>query len=118
MASHNNSVEIQHPPGYVERTFPVTAVRESDPKLMRQRSWNIALGPLRQVPMNLFIMWISGDSISLFPLVSIVMIFLRPLQALFTAQSSKHDFIKIYTYFPMTLYRNLVSLRSFILILF
>uniref|UniRef100_A0A146MGA9 ER membrane protein complex subunit 4 n=1 Tax=Schistosoma mansoni TaxID=6183 RepID=A0A146MGA9_SCHMA len=44
---------------------------------MRQRSWNIALGPFRQVPMNLFIMWISGSSISIFPLMSVIMLFLR-----------------------------------------
>ncbi|CAH8862805.1 unnamed protein product [Trichobilharzia szidati] len=80
--------ELKHPPGYVDRSFPATAVRDSDPHLMRQRSWNIALGPFRQVPMNLFIMWISGSSISIFPLMSVIMLFLRPLQALFSAQNT------------------------------
>ncbi|VDO86752.1 unnamed protein product [Schistosoma margrebowiei] len=80
---------MKHPPGYVDRSFPATAVRDSDPHLMRQRSWNIALGPFRQVPMNLFIMWISGSSISIFPLMSVIMLFLRPLQALLSAQASK-----------------------------
>ncbi|CAH8631696.1 unnamed protein product [Heterobilharzia americana] len=38
--------------------------------------------------MNLFIMWISGSSISIFPLMSVIMLFLRPLQALFSAQNT------------------------------
>ncbi|CAH8634602.1 unnamed protein product [Schistosoma guineensis] len=88
-----NTPELKHPPGYVDRSFPATAVRDSDPHLMRQRSWNIALGPFRQVPMNLFIMWISGSSISIFPLMSVIMLFLRPLQALLSAQASKVSII-------------------------
>ncbi|CAH8299083.1 unnamed protein product [Schistosoma turkestanicum] len=88
-----NTPELKHPPGYVDRSFPTTAVRDSDPHLMRQRSWNIALGPFRQVPMNLFIMWISGSSISIFPLMSVIMLFLRPLQALLAAQASKVSFL-------------------------
>ncbi|CAH8642773.1 unnamed protein product [Schistosoma curassoni] len=83
-----NTPELKHPPGYVDRSFPATAIRDSDPHLMRQRSWNIALGPFRQVPMNLFIMWISGSSISIFPLMSVIMLFLRPLQALLSAQAT------------------------------
>ncbi|CAH8623680.1 unnamed protein product [Schistosoma intercalatum] len=70
-----NTPELKHPPGYVDRSFPATAVRDSDPHLMRQRSWNIALGPFR--------------SISIFPLMSVIMLFLRPLQALLSAQASK-----------------------------
>ncbi|THD26267.1 ER membrane protein complex subunit 4 [Fasciola hepatica] len=77
-----------HPPGYVDRSFPGGAVRDSDPQLVIQRSWNIALGPLKQVPMNLFIMWISGNSISFFPLMSVIMLFLRPIQALFSIQTT------------------------------
>ncbi|KAF8564639.1 hypothetical protein P879_06394 [Paragonimus westermani] len=85
--NQQNLIDL-HPPGYVDRSFPVSAVKDSDPQLVVQRSWNIALGPLRQVPMNLFIMWISGNSISIFPLMSVIMLFLRPIQALFSIQST------------------------------
>lgn len=85
-----------HPPGYIDRSFPGGAIRDSDPQLVIQRSWNIALGPLRQVPMNLFIMWISGNSISFFPLMSVIMLFLRPIQALFSIHTSKINFIGSY----------------------
>lgn len=77
-----------HPPGYIDRSFPASALKDSDPQLVVQRSWNIALGPIRQIPMNLFIMWISGNSISIFPLMSVIMLFLRPIQALFSIQST------------------------------
>ncbi|CAL8083666.1 unnamed protein product [Calicophoron daubneyi] len=87
-AASQPSTSDLHPPGYVDRSFPASAVKDSDPQLVVQRSWNIALGPLRQVPMNLFIMWISGNSISIFPLMSVIMLFLRPIQALFSIQST------------------------------
>ncbi|CAH8499368.1 unnamed protein product [Dicrocoelium dendriticum] len=77
-----------HPPGYIDRSFPASALKDSDPRLVVQRSWNIALGPIRQIPMNLLIMWISGNSISIFPLMSVIMLFLRPIQALFSIQST------------------------------
>ena len=38
-----------------------------------------------QVPMNMFIMWMSGNSISIFPIMMVGMMFLRPIQALFSA---------------------------------
>ncbi|OON19167.1 hypothetical protein X801_04970, partial [Opisthorchis viverrini] len=77
-----------HPPGYVDRSFPAGPVKDSDSQLVVQRSWNIALGPLRQIPMNLFIMWICGNSISIFPLMSVIMLFHRPIQALLSCQST------------------------------
>ena len=35
--------------------------------------------------MNMFIMWMSGNSISIFPIMMVGMMFLRPIQALFSA---------------------------------
>jgi len=57
-------------------------------KLIDKRSWDIALGPLKQIPMNFFIMWMSGNSISIFPIMMVGMMFFRPFQALISIQAT------------------------------
>ena len=54
-----------------------------------QKSWDIALGPFKQIPMNLFIMYMAGNSISIFPIMMVGMMFLRPVKALLAVKSSK-----------------------------
>lgn len=48
----------------------------------------MALGPLKQVPMNLFIMYMAGNSISIFPIMMVGMLIVRPVKALFATQST------------------------------
>ncbi|CUT99223.1 transmembrane protein 85 [Echinococcus multilocularis] len=76
------------PIGFSDRTFPHSEAREQDPQLKIKRSWDVALGPLRQIPMNLFIMWMTGNSISIFPIIMVYMMFTRPLQVLFSMQTT------------------------------
>lgn len=51
--------------------------------LIMKKSWEVALAPIKQVPMNLFIMYMAGNSISIFPIMMVGMLFMRPIQALF-----------------------------------
>ncbi len=44
----------------------------------------MALGPWKQLPMNLFVMWMAGNSVSIFPIMMVGMMFFRPVQALMT----------------------------------
>lgn len=46
------------------------------------------MAPLKQVPMNLFIMYMAGNSISIFPIMMVGMLFMRPIQALFSINST------------------------------
>jgi hypothetical protein len=46
-----------------------------------------------QVPMNLFIMYMAGNSISIFPIMMVGMLIVRPVKALFTMQNGKHFFL-------------------------
>ena len=55
-----------------------------------QRSWDVALGPVKQVPMNIIIMWMAGNSISIFPIMMVGMMFFRPIQALISIQNSEY----------------------------
>ncbi|XP_067932304.1 ER membrane protein complex subunit 4-like [Watersipora subatra] len=52
-----------------------------DKELIVKRSWDVALAPIKQVPMNLFMMWMAGSSISIFPIMMVGMMAIRPIQA-------------------------------------
>jgi len=56
--------------------------------LIVKRAWETALGPLKQLPMNLFIMYMAGNSISIFPIMMVGMMFVRPIKALVTVGST------------------------------
>lgn len=86
-------MEIPSPPGYTTGSLfhNVEYMRETDPNhLIMKKSWDLALGPLKQVPMNLFIMYMAGNSISIFPIMMVCMLIIRPVKALFTLQQSEY----------------------------
>ncbi|XP_015794573.1 ER membrane protein complex subunit 4 [Tetranychus urticae] len=79
----SDKAELGSPPGYVTNAqFNVPVVEPSDVNLIVKKSWEIASGPIRQLPMNLFIMYMAGNSISIFPIMMIGMLFLKPVKAL------------------------------------
>ena len=88
--SKSEKQELPAPPGYSSSLGQVHAEgsRETDANLIVKKSWDIALAPLKQVPMNLFIMYMAGNSISIFPIMMIGMLFLRLVKALLTIQST------------------------------
>ena len=43
---------------------------------------------LLQVPMNLFIMYMSGNAISIFPIMMVIMMAVRPVKTLFSINST------------------------------
>ncbi|KAF3837329.1 hypothetical protein F7725_004793 [Dissostichus mawsoni] len=54
----------------------------------KPRCWDVALGPLKQIPMNLFIMYMSGNTISIFPIMMVCMMAWRPIQALMSMSAT------------------------------
>lgn len=90
----DKTVEIPSPPGYTPTGslfHNVEYMRETDSNhLIIKKSWDLALGPLKQVPMNLFIMYMAGNSISIFPIMMVGMLIIRPVKALFTLQQSEY----------------------------
>uniref|UniRef100_A0A3Q3M382 ER membrane protein complex subunit 4 n=2 Tax=Mastacembelus armatus TaxID=205130 RepID=A0A3Q3M382_9TELE len=52
------------------------------------RCWDVALGPLKQIPMNLFIMYMSGNTISIFPIMMVCMMAWRAIQALMSMSAT------------------------------
>ena len=56
------------------------AGENNNANLRAKRSWDTALAPVRQAPMNLFAMYMSGNSIYAFPLIMALAV--RPLKTL------------------------------------
>jgi len=82
--------EIPSPVGYTDtRSFPAIEAHDSDlSKLVAKKSWNIALGPMKQLPMNLFMMYMAGNSISIFPIMIVGMMIFKPIKALLTLKAT------------------------------
>jgi len=55
--------------------------------ILAKKSWDMALGPLKQIPMNLFIMYMAGNSISIIPIMMVSMLLVRPIKALMAVKS-------------------------------
>ncbi|XP_034951087.1 ER membrane protein complex subunit 4 [Chelonus insularis] len=88
----DRNTEIASPPGYTPNiglSHSIEHLRENDSNhLIIKKSWDLALGPMKQVPMNLFIMFMAGNSISIFPIMMVGMLIIRPVKALFTLQQT------------------------------
>ncbi|KAK3507722.1 hypothetical protein QTP70_034827, partial [Hemibagrus guttatus] len=80
--------EVMYPVGYSDKPVPDTSVQEADRNLVEKRCWDVALGPLKQIPMNLFIMYMSGNTISIFPIMMVCMMAWRPIQALMSMSAT------------------------------
>jgi len=83
--------QLASPPGYnpsVGLSHSEVARDEDQNRLIIKKSWDIALGPIKQVPMNLLFMYMSGNSISIFPIMMVGMMLIRQIKALFSTQAT------------------------------
>uniref|UniRef100_A0A915Q659 ER membrane protein complex subunit 4 n=1 Tax=Setaria digitata TaxID=48799 RepID=A0A915Q659_9BILA len=76
-----------NPPGYSQAGATVQQIEQSGDSeqthhLMKKRAWDMALQPIKSLPMNLFMMYMSGNTISIFPIMMIAMMAWRPVKAL------------------------------------
>ena len=82
------------PPGYSSNSASVINAESSRQNeagaanLKAKRLWDLALGPIKQAPMNLFIMYMSGNAISIFPIMMVIMMAVRPVKTLFSINST------------------------------
>eukprot|EP00088_Acartia_fossae_P037713 TRINITY_DN3893_c0_g1_i4.p1 TRINITY_DN3893_c0_g1~~TRINITY_DN3893_c0_g1_i4.p1 ORF type:complete len:191 (-),score=61.86 TRINITY_DN3893_c0_g1_i4:1151-1690(-) len=86
--------DFPSPPGYTagQAADSHESNRQTDPNLRIKRSWDVALGPLKQVPMNLFIMYMSGNTISIFPIMMVIMLMVRPVKTMFSVKQTFKQF--------------------------
>lgn len=81
---------LASPPGYLSayNQGHAEANRTGDPSLVVKKAWDLALGPIKNVPMNLFLMFMAGNSISIFPIMMVGMMMLRPIKALWATNQT------------------------------
>ncbi|KAG7208460.1 hypothetical protein KM043_014686 [Ampulex compressa] len=88
----DRNTDIPAPPGYTSAValfHNVESLREANPNhLIIKKSWDLALAPLRQIMVNLVIMYMAGNSISIFPIMMVGMLIVRPVKGLFTLQQT------------------------------
>ncbi|KAF7279774.1 hypothetical protein GWI33_006757 [Rhynchophorus ferrugineus] len=71
------------------KTYRVAAeALPSPPAYSTSTVSNATLAPLKQVPMNLFISYMAGNSISIFPIMMVGMLLMRPIQAIWATKST------------------------------
>uniref|UniRef100_A0A7E4ZV35 ER membrane protein complex subunit 4 n=1 Tax=Panagrellus redivivus TaxID=6233 RepID=A0A7E4ZV35_PANRE len=76
-----------NPPGYStsfaasSKEVEGASAHESQQHLLSKRAWDMALQPTKSLPMNVFMMYMSGNTISIFPIMMVAMMVWRPLQA-------------------------------------
>ncbi|VDN23967.1 unnamed protein product [Gongylonema pulchrum] len=70
------------PPGTPIQLFEQSSSNEQTHHLMKKRAWDMALQPIKSLPMNMFMMYMSGNTISIFPIMMIAMMAWRPVKAL------------------------------------
>ena len=77
-----------NPPGYHPNFSTTQSELESSSKsdqqqqhLLSKRAWDMAWGPVKSLPMNMFMMYMAGNTISIFPIMMVAMMVWRPIQA-------------------------------------
>lgn len=78
-----------NPPGYFPSAAGSHHVAEASSRdtqqqqhLLTKRAWDTALAPVKQLPMNMFVMYMAGSTISIFPIMMVCMMAWRPIKAL------------------------------------
>lgn len=95
-----------NPPGYISgfvasqkvealkilrETFKVDQTSKNEQQqqhLLSKRAWDMALQPMKSLPMNMFMMYMAGNTISIFPIMMVVMMAWRPMKALMAVNAA------------------------------
>ncbi|KAI9731627.1 MAG: hypothetical protein M1818_007757 [Claussenomyces sp. TS43310] len=71
------------------RKPPTTAEMDT---LKVKKAWEIALAPVKQLPMTAFMMYMSGNSLQIFSIMMVVMAFKNPIMGLVATNSAFQRF--------------------------
>ncbi|KAI9263781.1 hypothetical protein BY458DRAFT_514368 [Sporodiniella umbellata] len=63
--------------------------RDDQVSLKMKRAWDVALAPAKSVPMSLFMMYMSGNSLQIFSvMITATMLFIQPIKAIMSTQET------------------------------
>ncbi|EEB07805.1 ER membrane protein complex subunit 4 [Schizosaccharomyces japonicus yFS275] len=69
------------------------AIKEAQQVLIMKKAWELATSPLKQVPMNAIMAYMSGNSLQIFSITMTVMLVWNPLKAITRTRKSFQPFI-------------------------
>ncbi|XP_078058859.1 ER membrane protein complex subunit 4-like [Mustelus asterias] len=76
---------------YSDKQLPDICIQETDWILVEKVTLlGHRLGPIETLPMNLFIMYMAGNTISILPIMMVCMMAWRPIQALMSMSASEY----------------------------
>ncbi|KAL1915521.1 uncharacterized protein VTP21DRAFT_6645 [Calcarisporiella thermophila] len=55
--------------------------------LKLKKAWDVALAPAKSIPMNMFMLWMSGNGVQIFSMIITFMLFFQPIKAIMNIQS-------------------------------
>ncbi|CAG8687508.1 24007_t:CDS:2 [Dentiscutata erythropus] len=56
-------------------------------ELKRKKAWEAAISPGKNIPMSVFMLWMSGNSVQIFSVMITGMLFFQPIKALMSIES-------------------------------
>ncbi|KAG1304281.1 hypothetical protein G6F64_009342 [Rhizopus arrhizus] len=63
--------------------------KDDQAALKMRRAWDVALAPAKSIPMSLFMMYMSGNSLQIFSvMITATMLFMQPIKAIMSAQET------------------------------
>ncbi|EWC44131.1 hypothetical protein DRE_07188 [Drechslerella stenobrocha 248] len=90
---------VADPPGYStggsskkshKQITPPTQAETDDLKV--KKAWEVALAPAKSLPMNMIMMYMSGNTLQIFSIMMTAMLFMNPLKALTTVGNTFSKF--------------------------
>uniref|UniRef100_A0AC35TP42 ER membrane protein complex subunit 4 n=1 Tax=Rhabditophanes sp. KR3021 TaxID=114890 RepID=A0AC35TP42_9BILA len=94
LAACKSQTKLPNPPGFNPKNIganygePIAEDKEQQNKILEKRSMDMAIAPFKSIPMNLFMMYMSGNTVSIFPIMMVGSMFWRPIGAIVTVGST------------------------------
>uniref|UniRef100_A0A1I7ZBI2 ER membrane protein complex subunit 4 n=1 Tax=Steinernema glaseri TaxID=37863 RepID=A0A1I7ZBI2_9BILA len=84
---------LPNPPGYnlnanIQMISGAGHHEHQHKHLLTKRAWDVALQPAKTFPMNLFMLYMAGNAISIFPIMMVAMMMWRPIKALMSVKNT------------------------------
>ncbi|RCN33209.1 leucine carboxyl methyltransferase [Ancylostoma caninum] len=85
---------VYNPPGFhpgatsAQHHVDNEQASEQQEHLAKKRAWDVAMAPAKSLPVNMFMMYMAGRSVSIFPIMMVGMMLWRPAKALFSVNAT------------------------------
>jgi len=77
---------VASPPGFGSVSGPAVKKRAVDPvkydELKSKRAWDLAISPAKSLPMNAFMLYMSGNGVQVFSISTLAMLLFSPFKAM------------------------------------